>query len=81
MSSALERLPRLGDEATVEHAIDPVILIDAAVDRVASPGLRLVEQLGKIEALRLGVFNEPRLVEHLALPDHFVESAIAEGRH
>ena len=79
--AALERVLRLGDQAAVEHALEPMILVDAAVDRVARPGLGLVEQLREIEALRLGVLDKPRLVEHLPLADHFVEPAVAERRH
>ena len=61
--------------------IESVILLGAMVDRVARPRRRLVEQLGEIEPARLGLGDEPSLVEHLALADHFVEGAIAHRGH
>ena len=51
------------------------------VGRVGRPGRRLVEQLGEVEPARLGVLDQRRLVEHLALADHFVEAAVAHRRH
>ena len=41
----------------------------------------MIEQPGKIQPLRLGVFDQLGLVEHLALSDHFVELAVAEFGH
>ena len=43
--------------------------------------LRLVEQLGEIEALGLPVLHQRALVEHLHLADHLVEGAVAERGH
>src|SRR5208337_4883505 len=81
VSAALERLFRLGDQATVEHVLEHVVLGDAAVNRVARPWRRLVEQAREVEALRLRMLDELGPVEHLPLADHFVKLAVAERRH
>ena len=61
--------------------MDLVILLLAIKDRGAGQRLRLHEQLGEVEALGLPVFYQFTLVEHLHLPDHFVEAAEAERGH
>ncbi len=48
---------------------------------ICGRNFRLVEQRREVEALRLPVVDGLRLVEHLHLPDHFIERAIAHLRH
>ena len=81
MLGVFDRLAGLGDEAPVEDVVEAVILRLAAVDRIAGRRLRLVEQVGEIEAPGLPMFDHLGLVEHLPLADHFVEAAIAQRGH
>src|SRR5208283_1611463 len=54
MLAALDGVRGFSDEAPVEDAVDLVVLIHAAIDRIARPRVRLQEQLREVEALRLG---------------------------
>src|SRR3984957_8328085 len=81
MLAMLDRLLRLGDELAIEHAIETMILRLAAMDADAGRSLRLMEELGEIEALGLPMRDRFGAVEHLHLADHFVEAAIAHRRH
>ena len=61
--------------------MDLVILLLAIVDGGALSRPSACEQLGEIEALGLPVLDQRSLVEHLHLPDHLVEGAVAERGH
>ena len=79
--AVLERAPRLLDEAAVEDVVDRVVLLLAVPDGDAFRRVRLVEQAREVEALGLPVRDRLGLVEHLHLPDHLVERAVAERGH
>ena len=81
MLAALNRVLGFGDQPAIQHVLELVILLDAAIDRVARPRRRLMEELREVQPLRLGVFDELRPIEHLSLADHLVEPAVAERRH
>ena len=79
--AAVKRHLRFGDQLAVEDILDLVVLLLAMEDRRILLRHRLGEQLGEVEALGLPVLDELALVEHLHLPDHVVEAAIAELGH
>ncbi len=79
--TSIERALRLRDQPAVEDVMDLVILRLAVTDRHASRRLRLQEQPGEVEPLGLPVRDNLAPVEHLHLPDHFVEGAIAQYGH
>ena len=79
--AAVERGPRLGDQLAVDDVVDLVILRLAFVDAGRGQRLRLHEQLGEVEALGLPVLHQLALVEHVHLPDHLIEVAVAERGH
>ena len=81
LRAVLERGLRFGDQPAVEDVVDLVILRLALVDGDALRRGRLVEQLGEVEALGLPVLDHLALVEHLHLPDHLGEGAVAHRRH
>ena len=81
MLAAFDSVFRIGDEAAVEHILEPVILRDAVMNRVFRPGRRLEEQVRKVEPVRLGVLVELLLVQHLPLADHLIERAVAKFGH
>ena len=75
---------RLGefDQLVVEHLLEAVVLrARSCRSRRPSAGVRLVEQLGEVEAARLPVFDGAILVEYVGLADHLAEGAEAELRH
>ena len=61
--------------------MDLVVLRLAIVNRHAARRFRLQEQPGKVEAVGFPVRDDLAPVEHLHLPDHFVEGAIAQFGH
>ena len=79
--AAIERDLRLRDQLAVENGVDLVILRLAVVDRHSRRRVRLEEQPGEVEPLGFPVFDDLTLVEHLHLPDHFVERPIAQFGH
>src|ERR1700722_13756600 len=81
MLAAFDSVFRIGDEVTVEHILEPVILSNASVNGVFRPRSRLEEQARKVESLRLGVLFELVLVQHLPLADHLIERAVAKFGH
>ena len=71
--AAFDRRARLRDQLVVENLVEAVVLAGAVADGVARRP-RLVEQLGEVEALAPSNASiASSLVEHLHLPDHFVE--------
>ena len=77
----LQRVLRLCDQLAIDDVVDLVILRLAIVQRDARRHVRLGEQLGEVEPVRLGVSDQLDAVEHLHLPDHFVECPVAQRRH
>src|SRR5262249_15437431 len=71
----------IGDEASIEHLLESMILRDASINGVLRPRRWLEEQVRKVEPLRLCVLVELVSVQHLPLADHFVERAVAELGH
>ena len=79
--AAIDRGLRLCDQPAVEHLLEVMVLQLAVEDADACRHLRLGEQPREVEPLRLPVLDQRALVEHLHLPDHLVEGAIAELGH
>ena len=77
----LQRAFRLRDQPAVEDVVDLVVLRFALVDGDAIGRVRLVEQLGEIEALGLPMRDQLVAVEHLHLADHLVEACVAHRGH